>query len=362
MSGETPRPNRRRRTGTVVAAAAAVVLAGAAAAAAVGYGGGVEGTADAAVLPPATEKVTRQTLIDAQAESGELGYGEPTTVSGKLTGTITALAATGATVNRGGTLYRVDNERVVLLYGSLPAYRTLSPGVEGADVKQFEREIAALGYDGFTADDEYTAATADAVREWQEDLGLPETGRVEQGRVVYAPSQVRIDAHSAAVGDAAQPGKGVLTYTRTARVVTVSLGVDDQRLARKGAGVQVTTPTGARVPGRITATETVVESAQDPDAEPETKIEVTVSVTDPKALAGFDAASVDVDFTASQRPNVLTVPVAALLALAEGGYGVEIVEGAGSRVVAVETGLFASGRVEVSGEGIAEGVTVGMPA
>jgi peptidoglycan hydrolase-like protein with peptidoglycan-binding domain len=230
-------------------------------------------------------------------------------------------------------------------------------------VAQFERNLRALGYDGFTVDDEYTSGTADAVRQWQEDLGLPETGTVEPGRVVYAAGQVRIDSREAAVGDAAQPGKGVLVITGTTRLVTVKLDVDDQRLARRGATVQVTLPDGAVVRGKITKTETVVENSTGAGGEstPETKIEVTVAVSDPKALAGYDQASVDVDFTASERRNVLTVPVAALLALAEGGYGVEVVEGAASRIVAVKTGLFASGRVEVSGAGLAEGMTVGIP-
>jgi hypothetical protein len=59
---------------------------------------------------------------------------------------------------------------------------------------------------------------------------------------------------------------------------------------------------------------------------------------------------------------VLTVPVAALLALAEGGYGVQVVTGTATRIVAVRTGLFAAGRVEVSGDGLTEGMTVGMPS
>lgn len=86
-----------------------------------------------------------------------------------------------------------------------------------------------------------------------------------------------------------------------------------------------------------------------------------MTVADPKALTGFEQASAKVAFTAAERPDVLTVPVAALLALAEGGYGVQLVEGASTRIVAVETGLFASGRVEVSGAELAEGATVGMP-
>jgi membrane fusion protein, multidrug efflux system len=343
-------------------AAAAVVVVGAAAVAAVGFGGADEGTAEANVLPPATAQVTRETLIDAETTSGELGYGTETSLRSRLGGTVTWLAPTGSTVKRGGTLYRVDDAPVVLLAGSLPAYRELGPGVEGSDVKQFERNLAALGYDGFTVDDEYTSATADAVSDWQEDLGLPETGRVEQSRVVYAAGSVRVDAQSAAVGDPAQPGETIMTVTGTARVVTVLLDVEDQRLAKKGAAVQVAVPGAEKVAGKITSTATVIQESSEPDGEPETKIEVIISVSQPAALAGLDSASVEVDFTASERKDVLTVPVAALLALAEGGYGVEVVSGSTSRVVAVETGLFADGRVEVTGGDLAEGMTVGMPA
>jgi hypothetical protein len=80
------------------------------------------------------------------------------------------------------------------------------------------------------------------------------------------------------------------------------------------------------------------------------------------APQGMDEAAVSVGFTASQRDDVLTVPVAALLGLAEGGYGVELVEDAGTRIVGVRTGLFADSRVEVSGGGLTAGQRVGMPS
>ncbi|MEO3747155.1 peptidoglycan-binding domain-containing protein [Plantactinospora sp. B5E13] len=357
-------PGRRRRSGRVrgVAVASTAVLAVAAGvAAAVGYGGNDGGTATASVLPPATAQVTRQTLVDAETADGELGYGETRTAVARTPGTVTWLADTGDRVGRGKPLYAVDNHKTVLLYGSLPAYRTLRPGLTGADVEQFEKNLAKLGYDGFTVDDEYTSATADVVEEWQDDLGLEQTGRVELGQVVYASGEVRVESHEATVGDAVQPGAGVLGYTRTARVVTVLLDVDDQRLAKRDAEVTITLPDGKDVAGKITGTETVIETGSGANAEPETKIEVTVAADDPKQLAGFDRASVEVAFTAEERTDVLTVPVAALLALAEGGYGVEVVDGTSTRIVAVQTGLFASGRVEISGDGLAEGATVGMP-
>ncbi|SCL45632.1 HlyD family secretion protein [Micromonospora eburnea] len=358
------RKRRRRARTPLVIVSAVVVAAAAGAAVAVGADGRTGGTAANGGLPPATAQVTRQTLVDSESFDGELGYGATRSATLRTAGTLTSLAATGSQVTRGKPLFAVDNAKVVLLYGSLPAYRTLGPGMSGADVRQFEKNLKALGYTGFTADDEYTSATADAVRRWQEDLGLPETGRVELGQVVYADGAVRVDSHKADVGDPAQPGQAVLTYTGTARVVTVSLAVDDERLAKRGAKVNVSLPNGKDVTGTITNTETVIEagsSGAGGASDPETKIEVTVTVADPKALTGFEQASAKVAFTAAERRDVLTVPVAALLALAEGGYGVQLVEGSATRIVAVETGLFASGRVEVSGAELAEGATVGMP-
>src|SRR5258708_21903788 len=111
--------------------AVALLAIGAAGAAATGFDpsleGGNRGATTGGGRPPATAKVTRQTLIDRQTRSGELGYGNATTVTGRLGGTLTALPATGSTIKRGQALYHIDNTPVVLLYGPLPVYRALSP-------------------------------------------------------------------------------------------------------------------------------------------------------------------------------------------------------------------------------------------
>ncbi|PZG00827.1 efflux RND transporter periplasmic adaptor subunit [Micromonospora endophytica] len=358
-------PHRRTRLGAVAGGVALLLVAVAGVAAAIGFGGGAEDdAAEADKVSSASATVTKQTLADAETVDGELGYGPSRTAASRLSGTITALPDAGATVRRGKALYTVDGDPVVLLYGKVPAYRTLQPGVEGADVAQLERNLKALGYTGFTVDDEYTWATADAVQAWQDDLGVAETGRVELGQIVYADSAVRVEGHQLDVGAAVQPGQAVLTYTGTDRLVTTELDVDDQRLAKRGESVEITLPDNKRVEGKISTVETVVKSTSagtSGDSGTETKIEVVVSVEDQKALADFDRASAELTFTVSERPDVLTVPVAALLALAEGGYGLEIVEGGSRRIVAVTTGLFANGRVEVTGDGITEGTTVGMP-
>src|SRR5262245_50212774 len=159
MSEHPPatRPRRRRRAGKTLAGTAVVVVTvGAAAAAAVGFGGHNGGTSASASLPPATAQVTRQTLRDTKTADGELGYGPTTAVTNRLAGTVTAVPGSGAVVSRGQPLYRVDNRPVVLMFGGVPAYRALASGLHGDDVKQLEENLAALGYTGFTVDEDYT--------------------------------------------------------------------------------------------------------------------------------------------------------------------------------------------------------------
>ncbi|MGW4639200.1 peptidoglycan-binding domain-containing protein [Sphaerisporangium sp. NPDC004334] len=362
-----------RRGGTVAVLGAVVLAAGAATAGAVGFGGGGggfgggfgggggTGAPAAANLPPATAQVTRMTMLDTDEVPGDLGYRAETALAGRIAGVVTKMPLPGDVIARGRRIYRVDDTPVVLMYGDVAAYRTLAPGVTGADVRQLERNLKTLGYGGFTVDKTYTWSTSVAVRRWQKHLGLPRTGQVELGRVVFAPGRIRIDAVSAGVNRSTGGGQEVLRYTGTGRQVTARLEVSKQRLARKGVRVRVQMPDGRKVAGRVERVRTVVLRPTGSGGRAETSIETIIALRDAKVAAGIEVAVVSVVFTAAEREDVLTVPVAALVALAEGGYGVEVVEGFATRYVKVKTGLFANGRVEITGDGLREGTTVGMP-
>lgn len=353
--------NTHRRLGWVALGVAAVAGVGLTVAAANGFG---FAPADAAEdwKPPATAEITRQDLVATVDESGKLAHARETALRA-AGGVVTWVPAEGALIERGGQLYRVDDAPVMLLYGTLPAYRELSSGAEGADVRQFEENLAALGYTGFTVDDEYTWATAEAVMSWQEDLDLPETGVVELGRVHYASSSVQVTSTTAAPGD---PASGeLLKVASPDRVVTVDLDEDDRRFAVVGAAVTVQIPDGSTFSGTITGVKSVVIPGDDSPSGGSgdtTVLRVTVAPDDPSAVPASGSSTATVSFTAERREGVLTVPVTALLALAEGGYGVELFdEDDGTRLVAVETGLFADGRVEISGEDISEDAHVVVP-
>jgi hypothetical protein len=297
------------------------------------------------------------------SNSGGDDAADPSSSSGS--GTVTALARAGSVVRRGGALYRLDGEPVVLMYGATPAYRDLELGVEdGRDVRQLERNLAALGFDPGTIDTEFTSATSAAITDWQDEAGLPETGSVELGRVVFLPGARRIGEHRTSVGSALSAGSEVLDTSSTRRVVTIELDAALQSLARKGDRVQVTLPDQSTVRGRIAdvgrvAREKESADAADPGAEQELVIDVTVRLTSKRGLGRLDEAPVSVGLAQESRRNVLAVPVEALVARRGGGYGVELA--AGRRIVPVETGLFAGGYVEVSGSGIREGTGVVVP-
>jgi multidrug efflux system membrane fusion protein len=299
--------------------------------------------------PIATATIARQTLVDTVVVNGKLAYGPPISVESRLSGTLTKLAGIGATVHRGQELFRIDDTPVVLFYGDVPAYRQLTTATKGRDVKQFEQNLKALGYTGFTVDEEFSPQTAAAVRRWQHDLGVPETGAAELGRVFYAHGPIRIADHKLSPGQLATGA--VLSYTGTARLATAQVPASQEDLVKVSTKVTVLLPNGSDLAGTVQSVRTPDEqSGQEP------MVEAVIAVTATNA----DDGSVKVRITVDQKENVLAVPVGALLALAEGGYGLQILDGATTRIVAVTAGLFADGQVEVSGSDIREGQTVGM--
>jgi peptidoglycan hydrolase-like protein with peptidoglycan-binding domain len=307
----------------------------------------------------------------AGSGSGSAGSGSGTVGSGSGTGTVTWLAASGSVVRPGGVLYRVDDQPVVLMDGSVPAYRRLAPGVApGPDVRQLERNLAGLGFGaGVAVDDRFTAATALAVRRWQRSLGLKRTGAVELGRVVFLSGKRRVGERKAAIGTTVADGTEVLAATSTRRVVEVELEVSKQSLVRRGAGVRVMLPDGGEVSGRIASVGRAARSkggggagAEGGGEDEEPVIDLTITLRSARGTRGLDRAPVTVGIAGRVERDVLSVPVTALLAQRGGRYAVEIVQRGGvRRLVPVETGFFADGYVEVTGRGLRPGMRVAVP-
>ncbi|WP_067635831.1 peptidoglycan-binding protein [Actinomadura latina] len=339
----------------VVGSVAVVVVAGGGSVLAWTAGGGEAAAGHPARL--ATAVVSRGDLVDTETVDGKLTYDDVRQVWTGAAGVVTWAPEQGAEVRRGGTLLKVAGEPVTLMYGGSPMYRTLRSGESGTDVRRLEENLRALGYDGMAVDDEFTGATEAAVREWQDDRGLAETGAVDSSQVVFLSGAVRIREVKAPEGKRVGQGQPVLTVAGTKRVVHVDLDADKQDLAKKGAGVSVELPGGKAVKGEIIEISGVAESTGS-GQDKKTTVDVDISIGD-AGTGRLDEAPVSVELESERRKNVLSVPVEALLALREGGFGVEVVDG-GRRLVPVEVGAFGGGRVEITG--VREGAKVGVPA
>ena len=313
-------------------------------------------------LPPNTTQVVRTTLQDVTTLDGTLGYVEGPAVVNHAVGTLTTVPEAGDVLGFGDVLYTVDNLPVVLLEGSLPMYRNLVRRVEGPDVEQLEAALISLGYDpdgDVTVDEEFDYDTRDMVKRWQDDIGVNDTGEVLFSNVVFLEEPIRVASLTMDVGQMTQNGVQVILTSGATTVVSVALASPDQGMVAEGDNVVVVLPDDTETPATVTSVGTVAIRAQNGDG---SYFDVEVTLDEPQVAAGLDEAPVSVDVVTQEASNVLAVPVSALVALTEGGYAIEAVDGNGTTtLVGVEPGMFADGLVEVSGAGVTEDMTVIVP-
>ncbi|MEE8456541.1 MAG: hypothetical protein V3S28_00685, partial [Acidimicrobiia bacterium] len=130
---------------------------------------------------PSYMEIRRTTLEDITTLDGTLGFivADPLVYAGSqagivpitagAAGTITSLPRNGTTVLEGEILYTLDEQPVIVLYGEVPAYRTLNTRTsDGTDVLQLEEALTRLGYDqdeDLSLDGDFTTATRNSIKE-----------------------------------------------------------------------------------------------------------------------------------------------------------------------------------------------------
>jgi peptidoglycan hydrolase-like protein with peptidoglycan-binding domain len=327
----------------------------------------------------ATAPVARANLVTTTQVDGSLGYARSYAIVDELAGTAyTALPPPGRVARRGARLFEVDSSPAFLFYGRKPAWRALALGVsDGPDVVQLDANLIALGYATATTlpvSTTFTAGTKAAVERWQYASGLPVTGIVGLGQVVYAPGAIRVTSVAVTLGQAPQPGGTVLTATSDIPVVIAQVPVAQEYLIRAGDQVSVLLPDGAAVAGRVVSVSTTARASSDSNgaAAPvpaasgpggsNLTVTAAIRLARPRAAGNLDQAPVTVNIVSARADGVLAVPITALVALAGGGYGVDLVAGSSVRLVAVRPGMFTSTLVQVAGAGIHQGALVQIPA
>jgi hypothetical protein len=203
--------------------------------------------------------------------------------------------------------------------------------------------------------------------------GSPTTRELPLGSVVFEPGPVRVTSVTPELGASVAPGP-VLTVTSTRPQVKIALSAAQQSSVKVGDQVSITLPNQQTTPGVVSSVGTVAKSPSkeggagggggENGEEGGPTIEVDVTPSDPQAIGHLDEAPVSVSITTQSVPEALAVPVDALLALAGGGYALEVAEGGVHHLEAVTLGLFddAEGLVQVSGRGVSPGQRVVVPS
>jgi hypothetical protein len=346
-------------------AAAAVLVAAAVTGAVVVLSGGERATADAQATSAGTATVQRGRLSAAVSQDGTLTYrarpdGSPFSAINHARGTYTDLPAAGDKVDCGDVLYRVDDKPVLLLCGTVPAYRALHVGDAGRDVRQLNRTLHVRGAGGA-----FTAKTARALKALQRRRAVHATGALALGDAVFLPEAVRIAKVTGTLGGSARPGGEALSATSDTLHVQVNLDPSEQGRVRRGDRARITLPGNTTVTGKVDGFGRVAEvPAGQGGSAADATISTSIGLDDPDRARGLDKAPVGVDITTAGVASALSVPVTALVGRSGGGFAVEVVRGGGRReLVAVTVGLFdtADGRVQVEGD-LREGEPVAVPS
>ena len=352
-----------RRKGWVLTGAALLVGV-AATGAVVVMSGGERATAASQAASANTAMVQKGKLSAAVSQDGTLTFrarpdGSPFSAINHARGTYTELPEVGDEVDCGDVLYRVDDKPVLLLCGTVPAYRALHEADAGQDVRQLNRNLHVRG-----AGDAFTAQTEKALEALQRREGVHVNGSLALGDAVFLPEAVRIAKVTGQLGGSAQPGAQALSATSGTLHVQVNLDPSEQGQVKRGDRAQITLPGNTTVMGKVVRFGRTAQAPGQDAGAADATIPTFISLDDPGKARGLDKAPVGVDITTAGVASALSVPVTALVGKSGGGFAVEVVR-AGERrdLVAVRVGLFdtADGRVQVEGD-LREGDRVVVPS
>ncbi|HTJ37182.1 MAG TPA: peptidoglycan-binding domain-containing protein [Dactylosporangium sp.] len=362
----------KRKRGALVAGAAVAAVAGAGVAVVMNQHAPDTGKTTGADGPAATAAVVTTDVSRRQTQNGTLGRSGAYTVVAPAPGTLTWLPAVGAVVGRGKPAYEVDGAPVILLFGERPPWRAVQSGMtDGADVRQVEDNLKALGYGaGLTVDNHFSSATYWAIRRWQKDSGLAVTGTIPLGQIVFVAGTARIAVNDLRTGTAVNPGDIVEHATSEQRAITVQVSTNILPHVHTGDSVVVSLPDGTSKTGTVTTVGAVSSqqptaaggqnAGQNPNTPPTAAVVVTLTGDVPGII---EDAQVQVGFTVEAHKNVLAVPIPALRALPGAEYELLVADGGQSRHIKVAVGIFdqVSGLVEVRGDGLAADQRVVVP-
>jgi hypothetical protein len=367
--------------------------------------------APAKALPLGTTTVGLGDLVQTQRYTGVLSHPSRGSVSLSGSGTVTSVPRDGQILREGTSVASVDDHRIGVLFGRTSLYRTLRSETptdaqlavqvaqanllaaqatlsqasrsskakrasapahhasvvqaqvsvdeardrlasaegalrkaqtpqQGPDVALVAGDMTALGYYHGSADG-WNASLEDAVRMWQEHIGAAHTGEIDPDDVLVVGGPARVSDVRGQLGSS--PSAVTFSLDSLSRVATFKIHNGAPAALAPGRHVMLSAA-GDTTTARVTSVKTSHQIAT-----------VEVAIDQSSRLARIGSSQVAMTVTIADRRNVLIVPTQALLALASGGYALQLPTG---RLLAVRTGIVQAGDIEVSGQGVHQGLRV----
>ena len=295
-----------------------------------------------------------------------------------------ARASMQASVAAGEELI-VGSSGVILMFGATPAKRGFKSGISsGVDIKQLEQNLILMGHGAsltLGADTQFDQATIDAIELMQEDLQMNVTGHLPFGSIVFLPGPILVESlgTSLDVGTSVQKGQSIMTVvvveqpdevtksdaigeanSQTTQRIITTIDVEDRDLISLEDQVQIELPDGTTANAWIESIGSIAVIPEGPQAS-DPYFDVAIRLTNNAGFHEWTGSRVTVLITKELVIDTLAVEVTALLALLDGGYAIEIMDGSNKYLIPVELGIYSDGWVQISGEGLREGLEVVVP-
>ena len=255
--------------------------------------------------------------------------------------------------------------------------RDLSVGSSaGSDVRLLEQMLFAGGFDAggaLVVDDTFDEATAAAVLAWWQSIDPaitvdPVDLIVPAGSFVVVPGGLEVGDAAITDGTTLTADAVVLDLTSPARIVTTTAPIGDDTFAL-GARIDVEFPDGSVSTGTVVEVGTVATNQSGTPGDTPT-VDISIRVDDiPASVDSFVSIPVTLRVVDTEVDDAFVVPTSALVALAEGGYALEMVSSpatatapAQTTLIAVEPTLYSDGFVVVTGDQVTAGAEVVVPS
>jgi len=265
---------------------------------------------------PATTAARRATLTQTVDASFTLAEQNTVKLASATAGTVTSVSLTkGKTIKALAKVATIDGKAIYAIPTTYPLYRNLSSGDEGSDVKALEAALNAAGYDPGDVDGTFDSDTVTALKDWQADQDLSETGTFDRTIFVATKPNYLVDDVSVSVGDQVMNGGALATMApRNSLIAKTDVSQLDINKLKVGQRVNLTFDglSSATASGKVSAIATSSESSGS-SAGTSTVVQYAVTVTVDKLPSGAKTGMTgQASVVTASRENVVVVPSSAI--------------------------------------------------